>query len=94
MASERTRDGAAGPTTSAGPTTAAGHSVPGSAGSTAGAPGNHPEKWHDPVIRLRGAELSFGERTLWSGLDLDVAPGEYLPEPLVGQRVDGPAHGG
>lgn len=32
----------------------------------------------NPVIRLQNAGLAFGDRTLWSGLDLDVAPGEYL----------------
>ena len=32
----------------------------------------------DAVVRLRDARLAFGDRTLWSGLDLDVAPGEYL----------------
>jgi zinc/manganese transport system ATP-binding protein len=31
-----------------------------------------------PVLSLRGAELSFGSRLLWRGLDLDVAPGEFL----------------
>ena len=31
-----------------------------------------------PAVGLRGARLSFGERTLWSGLDLDVAPGEFV----------------
>ena len=31
-----------------------------------------------PVLRLAGASLAFGERTLWSGLDLDVAPGEFV----------------
>lgn len=31
-----------------------------------------------PAVRLRGARLSFGRRTLWEGLDLDVAPGEFL----------------
>ncbi len=31
-----------------------------------------------PAVSLRGARLSFGERTLWSGLDLDVAPGEFV----------------
>ena len=30
------------------------------------------------AVSLRGARLSFGERTLWSGLDLDVAPGEFV----------------
>ncbi|WP_435829732.1 metal ABC transporter ATP-binding protein [Nocardia neocaledoniensis] len=29
-------------------------------------------------MRLRGATLSFGERTLWRELDLDVAPGEFI----------------
>ncbi|GAA2510085.1 MAG: metal ABC transporter ATP-binding protein [Kocuria rhizophila] len=31
-----------------------------------------------PAISLRDAELAFGDRVLWSGLNLDVAPGEYL----------------
>ncbi|WP_432574752.1 metal ABC transporter ATP-binding protein [Kineococcus sp. SYSU DK005] len=31
-----------------------------------------------PVLRLRGAELAHGGRRLWSGLDLDVAPGEFV----------------
>ena len=31
-----------------------------------------------PVVRLRGAAASRGGRTLWSGLDLDVVPGEFL----------------
>ena len=31
-----------------------------------------------PAVSLRGARLSFGERTLWSDLDLDVAPGEFV----------------
>ena len=31
-----------------------------------------------PVVRLRGATLRLGGRTLWSDLDLDVAPGEFL----------------
>ncbi len=30
------------------------------------------------ALSLRGAGLAFGERTLWSGLDLDVAPGEFV----------------
>ncbi|MBC9724911.1 ATP-binding cassette domain-containing protein [Streptomyces sp. TRM68367] len=30
------------------------------------------------VISLRGAALSYGARTVWSGLDLDVRPGEFL----------------
>jgi zinc/manganese transport system ATP-binding protein len=32
----------------------------------------------DPELRLAGASLAFGDRTLWSGLDLDVAPGEFV----------------
>jgi len=30
------------------------------------------------TVRLRGATLRFGQRELWGGLDLDVAPGEFL----------------
>jgi zinc/manganese transport system ATP-binding protein len=30
------------------------------------------------AVSLRGAALRFGERTLWDGLDLDIAPGEFL----------------
>ena len=32
----------------------------------------------DPTVRLRQAELSYGDRRLWAGLTLDVAPGEFL----------------
>jgi zinc/manganese transport system ATP-binding protein len=31
-----------------------------------------------PALSIRGGRLTFGDRTLWSGLDLDVAPGEFL----------------
>lgn len=31
-----------------------------------------------PVLSLRGGSLAYGRRVLWSGLDLDVAPGEFL----------------
>jgi zinc/manganese transport system ATP-binding protein len=31
-----------------------------------------------PALSLRGARVSFGERTLWEQLDLDVAPGEFV----------------
>jgi zinc/manganese transport system ATP-binding protein len=31
-----------------------------------------------PAISLRGAALSFGDRTLWEGLDLDILPGEFF----------------
>jgi zinc/manganese transport system ATP-binding protein len=31
-----------------------------------------------PALSLRGARVSFGERTLWDGLDLDVTPGEFV----------------
>ncbi|HEY5335540.1 MAG TPA: ABC transporter ATP-binding protein [Mycobacteriales bacterium] len=31
-----------------------------------------------PAVRLRNAELTFGTRTLWAGLDLDVEPGEFV----------------
>lgn len=32
----------------------------------------------DPVLSLRGAALTLGGRALWTGLDLDVAPGEFV----------------
>ncbi|MFF5126924.1 metal ABC transporter ATP-binding protein [Streptomyces syringium] len=31
-----------------------------------------------PVISLRGAALSYGDRVLWRDLDLEVRPGEFL----------------
>ena len=31
-----------------------------------------------PVVRISGASLAFGARTLWSRLDLDVEPGEFV----------------
>lgn len=31
-----------------------------------------------PAIKLDSARLSFGDRTLWQGLDLEVAPGEFI----------------
>ena len=31
-----------------------------------------------PAVSLAGARLSFGDRTLWDNLDLDVAPGEFV----------------
>jgi zinc/manganese transport system ATP-binding protein len=30
------------------------------------------------VVSLRGAALSYGNRILWQGLDLDIAPGEFV----------------
>ena len=32
----------------------------------------------EPTVRLHGASLRFGTRELWRGLDLAVAPGEFL----------------
>lgn len=32
----------------------------------------------DALLSLRDAELTLGGRVLWSGLDLDVAPGEFV----------------
>jgi len=32
----------------------------------------------EPVVSIRDASLSFGARTLWSGLNLDVGRGEFL----------------
>lgn len=31
-----------------------------------------------PVLSFRDAELGYGDRVLWSGLDLDLAPGEFI----------------
>src|SRR5690625_2795615 len=31
-----------------------------------------------PALALHGAALGFGPRTLWSGLDLEVEPGEFI----------------
>ncbi|GAA3892307.1 metal ABC transporter ATP-binding protein [Saccharothrix violaceirubra] len=30
------------------------------------------------AVALRGARLAYGDRVLWDGLDLDVAPGEFV----------------
>ncbi|PPL15405.1 metal ABC transporter ATP-binding protein [Microterricola pindariensis] len=30
------------------------------------------------VLSLEGAALGFGDRTLWNGLNLDIAPGEFI----------------
>ncbi|MET7768120.1 metal ABC transporter ATP-binding protein [Nocardia sp. NPDC005366] len=32
----------------------------------------------DAAVRLEAARLSFGDRTLWHDLDLEVAPGEFI----------------
>ena len=32
----------------------------------------------EPVVRFQRAGLGFGDRMLWTGLDLDVRPGEFL----------------
>ncbi len=31
-----------------------------------------------PVLSIRGGALGFGDRVLWSGLDLEVHPGEFI----------------
>ncbi|PPF79732.1 ABC transporter ATP-binding protein [Subtercola sp. Z020] len=46
--------------------------TPGSAGATSSRPPA------EPVLTLNGAALRFGDRTLWSGLDLAVAAGEFV----------------
>jgi len=53
------------------------------ASSTLTAPsGPDPAPWAGvagpPAVHLAGAGLSYGERVLWSGLDLDVQPGQFL----------------
>ncbi|MBB4039753.1 phospholipid/cholesterol/gamma-HCH transport system ATP-binding protein [Microvirga flocculans] len=37
-----------------------------------------PTKTREPIIRVRGVEVGFGERTILKGLDLDVYRGEIL----------------
>ncbi|MDR7301646.1 metal ABC transporter ATP-binding protein [Haloactinomyces albus] len=44
----------------------------------AGVPHSDTQHHSPPAVRLRGARLSYGPRTLWDGLDLDIAPGEFL----------------
>jgi zinc/manganese transport system ATP-binding protein len=31
-----------------------------------------------PAVQLQGARLAFGSRTVWDGLDLAIAPGEFI----------------
>jgi zinc/manganese transport system ATP-binding protein len=37
-----------------------------------------PTRTAAPAVSLRGAAVRFGDRTLWDGLDLDIAPGEFM----------------
>lgn len=37
-----------------------------------------PRDARTPVLQLRDAALGYGRRELWSGLSIDVAPGEFL----------------
>src|SRR5207237_6551030 len=66
----------------------AGRSAPGARGSTPQgdremnpprlAPGDvTASTGHGDVIRARGASVRFGERVLWSGVDLDIGPGTF-----------------
>lgn len=32
----------------------------------------------EPAVRLRCAELAYGDRVLWSGIDMDVARGQFV----------------
>ena len=41
----------------------------------------------EPVVRLRNFERRFGENTIISGLDLDIAPGEFVA--LLGRSGSG-----
>ncbi|WP_081998223.1 metal ABC transporter ATP-binding protein [Sinomonas humi] len=47
----------------------------GRASARESASGQRPEA---SAVVLRGASLAFGARTLWSGLDLDIKPGEFF----------------
>ena len=42
---------------------------------------------NQPALSIRGAELSFGDKTLWQGLDLEVAPGELIA--VIGSNGSG-----
>lgn len=44
------------------------------------APGTEPTRPDEqqPAVRLRDARLAYGTRVLWEGLNLDIAPGEFL----------------
>jgi zinc/manganese transport system ATP-binding protein len=41
-------------------------------------PTSAPETADAPALRMQGAALGYGDRRLWSGLDLDLRPGEFL----------------
>ena len=41
----------------------------------------------DPIIRVRGLQVAFGERTIMNGLDLDVERGE-IRRFVIKCRVD------
>ena len=43
-----------------------------------------------PVVEFRRASLSMGRRTLWSGLDLQISPGEYIA--VLGGNGVGKSH--
>ncbi len=46
--------------------------------STGGPLGDSALATGTPAVRLTSARLAFGERTLWDGLDLEIAPGEFI----------------
>jgi len=48
------------------------------ASARGGAAGATPGSTTAPVLSIHDGALSFGERTLWSGLNLEVAPGEFV----------------
>ena len=49
------------------------------AAASLGAPAPHPAGLPvQPVVSTRDASLAFGDRVLWSGLDLDIPPGQFV----------------
>lgn len=37
-----------------------------------------PDSIPEPILRIHDAQLRFGRRVVWHGLDLDVSPGEFI----------------
>src|SRR5262249_41002914 len=60
------------------PALAAADQPPAAPENTATEPTRTASGQRPPAVQLRQARLSYGDRTLWQGLDLEVAPGEFI----------------